>query len=403
MRFWLAVGVTVLVGVGATPSAYQVQMQGGRQVIRPGQVARDTQQEPTGTAMIRGRVLSAETGSPLRRAQVRLSSPELRGGRVVTSDADGRYEFRDLPAGRYTMTASKGGYVSLQFRQRRAFEQGTPIELLDQQVIDKADFSLPRGSAITGRILDEFGEPVADAFVQVMRYSYVNGRRQLTPSGRGGQTNDLGLYRIFGLPPGEYYVSAMVRGLEMLSLEMGMTGGLAETASYAPTYYPGTASPAEAQRPVVPLPRLRPILVFDEAQCRFGQRPDLAEVPQSFRERGLGGGKIFVGRQIGLHTEGAGVRPLGVGVDIVVAQCDAARGKARQNVRHRLGQLVVEDESHLQPAGGSQWPARLTHPDGPSIVRTSFPKEAGGLSRVPGPARASAASVRRRGAWALGR
>lgn len=247
MRYWPALGFALLLA-GATGLAQTQVIRQGPGQMRPGGPTRDTPEEKTGTAIIKGKVLAADTGSPLRRAQVRLSSPEVRGGRVATTDADGGYEFRDLPAGRYTLNASKAGYVALQYGQRRPFEQGKPIQLLDTQVMPDASFSLPRGSAITGRILDEFGEPVADAFVQAMHYQYAGGRRQLVPAGRGGQTNDLGQYRIYGLPPGEYYVSASVREAAMMSLEVGLTGGRAETTSYAPTYFPGTQSAADAQR-----------------------------------------------------------------------------------------------------------------------------------------------------------
>jgi protocatechuate 3,4-dioxygenase beta subunit len=253
MRFRLVTGLALVVALGVTVSlgAQQTQIrQGqGQGPGRPGGPARDAQaEEKTGTAVIKGKVLAAETNAPIRRAQVRLMSPELRGGRVATSDPDGRFEFRDLPKGRYTLNASKAGFVSMQYGQRRAFEQGKPIEMLDAQVMDTADFRLPRGSAITGRILDEFGEPVADAMVQAMQYQYVGGQRQLMPTGRGGQTNDLGQYRIYGLSPGDYIVSAAVAGMGGFEMEVSLSGGRGETTSYAPTYYPGTQSPADAQR-----------------------------------------------------------------------------------------------------------------------------------------------------------
>jgi hypothetical protein len=243
--FVVALGLTVSLGAQQT----QILQGQGQAPGRPAGPTRDAQAaEKTGTAIIKGRVLAAETNGPIRRAQVRLMSPELRGGRVAQTDPDGRFEFRDLPAGRYTLNASKAGFVSMQYGQRRAFEQGKPIEMLDAQVMDTAEFRLPRGSAITGRILDEFGEPVADAMVQAMQYQYVNGQRQLMPTGRGGQSNDLGQYRIYGLSPGEYVVSASVMGLGGFDVEVTGPGGRAETTSYAPTYYPGTQSAAEAGR-----------------------------------------------------------------------------------------------------------------------------------------------------------
>ena len=90
---------------------------------RPQMPARDAAQIPTGTARIRGRVVAAD-GTPLRRANVRVSAGEIRVNRGATTDADGRYEVSDLPAGRYSISVSRNGYVSLQFGQQRPFEPG---------------------------------------------------------------------------------------------------------------------------------------------------------------------------------------------------------------------------------------------------------------------------------------
>ena len=76
----------------------------------------------TGSAVIRGRIVGADTGKPLRRVKVRLSGAELgRDERMVSTDADGRYEITDLPAGRFTLSAERRGYLPLRFGQRRSF------------------------------------------------------------------------------------------------------------------------------------------------------------------------------------------------------------------------------------------------------------------------------------------
>src|SRR5215210_5061475 len=64
----------------------------------------------TGKGSIRGRVVTADTGAPVRRAQVRISGSEVLSKNAVT-DNEGRYEFRDLPSGKYSVLASKPGYV----------------------------------------------------------------------------------------------------------------------------------------------------------------------------------------------------------------------------------------------------------------------------------------------------
>jgi hypothetical protein len=92
-----------------------------------------------------------------------------------------------------------------------------------------------------------------------MRLQYQNGRRRLTPAGRNATTNDLGQFRIYGLPPGEYYVSASYRNTTSMVLDMiGGAGGAvarsaspADTSGYASTYYPSTPNPGEAQRVAV--------------------------------------------------------------------------------------------------------------------------------------------------------
>src|SRR6187431_1696486 len=108
----------------------------------------------TGTGKLRGRVVAADSGAVVRRAQVRISGTDI-GVKTASTDGQGRYEFKDLPAGRFTLSVSKAGFVTVQYGQSRPFEPGRPIELADAQLLEKADVSLPRGSALSGRILDE--------------------------------------------------------------------------------------------------------------------------------------------------------------------------------------------------------------------------------------------------------
>ena len=212
--------------------------------LRPGEAP------PKGTAVIKGTVVAAGTGSPVRRAQVRVMSIEGRGGGVTSTDGEGRYEVKDLPAGRFTVTASKGSFVQASFGQRRPTDPGTPIDIADGQTADKVNFILSRGSVITGRIVDDGGEPISGTQVAAMRYAFQAGARRLVPAGGEGSnrtTDDQGNFRLYGLPAGEYYVSANNRSNMMMMPGMNNT----EADSYAPTYYPGTTSMAEATRVTV--------------------------------------------------------------------------------------------------------------------------------------------------------
>jgi hypothetical protein len=200
-----------------------------------------------GKAILRGHVVAADTGQPLRKAQVRVMAPELRENRMTTTDADGRYEFKELPAGRYNVSASKGSYVGLSYGQQRPFEPGKPLEILEAQTVEKVDFALPRGGVITGRILDEFGEALADVQVTAQRYQNIGGRRRLVPAGRTAVTNDIGEFRLFAIPPGQYYLSAALRNMGPMMADSDDRSG------YAPTYFPGTANMAEAQRVTIGL------------------------------------------------------------------------------------------------------------------------------------------------------
>jgi hypothetical protein len=203
-----------------------------------------------GTAILRGYVVAAETGSPVRRAMVRAfaTTGGMGGGGVTSTDADGRFELRDMPAGSYNISVSKAGYVTMQYGQRRPNQGGgTLLEVRDGQLVEKIAFSLPRGGVITGRVTDEYGDPIAGAQVNALQYRFMGGGRRLTPAG-GGSTDDLGNFRIFGLAPGEYFVSGVMRSPMMMG-GPGMT--TTTTEGYAPTYFPGTPSPAQGQRVTV--------------------------------------------------------------------------------------------------------------------------------------------------------
>ncbi len=222
----------------------------GGVVFGDGQTAgappRDTR-PASGHAIVRGRVLNSD-GQPLRQAMVRIMASEIRSIRSASTDADGRYEFRNLPAGRYSISASKAAYVGSSYGQTRPNSPGKPLTLTDAQVAENIDVRLQRGAVITGRVVDEFGEPVPNVGVTPIRQQYVQGVRRMFSAGNRAQTNDLGEYRIFGLAPGKYVVTATAQA-QTFSIPVGNGDDLVgQTNGYAPTFFPATADAALAQR-----------------------------------------------------------------------------------------------------------------------------------------------------------
>ena len=206
-----------------------------------GQLPAADDQRP-GTATLRGHVVAADTGRPLRKAQVRIVAAEIRENRVVTTDDGGRFEFKEVKAGRYTINATKSSYVGLSYGQTKPLEAGKPLEIKDGQTVERLDFSLPLAGVITGHILDEFGEPLSDVMVAPMRYQYIQGKRTLMSAGRTTSTDDNGEFRLFGVMPGQYYLQATWRPNNPFG-----PGGENQIA-YAPMFFPGVVDVGEAQR-----------------------------------------------------------------------------------------------------------------------------------------------------------
>ncbi len=281
----LAVGaVYAQGGRGAAPG--QIGMPGGRGgVVSPRDAA---DQSTVGTAMIAGTVTLEGAGTPVRRARVNLSANELRGGRSALTDDQGRFSFAALPAGRYTINVSKAGFVNIAYGAKRPGRQGTPVQLAEGQRLDRLSISMPRGSVLTGVVVDEHGEPAAGVPVRALRSMMQTGERTWQVANQD-TTDDRGVYRIYQLQPGDYMVSAAPRNAgpggdmrEFLASELSNLTALAGGApvsigisveggdpamagritilqeqlarleqqgatAYAPVYYPGTTTPGGAQ------------------------------------------------------------------------------------------------------------------------------------------------------------
>ena len=154
-----------------------------------------------GTGIIVGQVVDSATGKGVSSAVVTLA-----GSRRVMTTTDGRFAFRNLPAGTHTLTAAKSGYIDGAFGMRRPGGPTLPIVLADAERRGDLTIWLWKHGAITGTIVDEAGEPLTGIQVTAVRRSMAGGRRRFVPGGTG-TTDDRGSYRIGRLIPGEYVVA----------------------------------------------------------------------------------------------------------------------------------------------------------------------------------------------------
>ena len=253
-------------------------------------VPRAERPAPTGTGIIKGRVVAADTGNPIRRATVNLSpivpasspgrgrgasEPQatvaitgLRAGPSpqpptsqlparpyqATTDSQGAFEFTGLPAGSYRIFASPSQYspqyLGMAYGGKKpngpgSSDLGQPVRLAEGQSFDKAVIALPRGGVITGRVTDENGDPLTR--VQVYTVIFPGGSSRGMRMGSGSQTDDLGQFRIYGLQPGEHAVVA-----EAMRFNFVPPNAPPETEEdkigFVTTYYPGTPDEGAAQR-----------------------------------------------------------------------------------------------------------------------------------------------------------
>jgi protocatechuate 3,4-dioxygenase beta subunit len=222
----------------------------------------------TGSAVIRGRVVAADTGTPIRDAVVTImeTNPGASSVSIVSAlgsqsvqraplgtaslDDEGRFELTDIPPGRHVLTVRPGPgaarYLSQQYPDPQS-ETADPLELRAGQTAHLT-VALARAGAINGRLYDERGDPLA--FAHVSAVELLPGGRQLSPQtasatarmiGRGIMSDDNGAFRLFSLSPGQYVVFVMAFPRT--------TAGAGRAPVVTPArvvYYPGTPNAHEA-------------------------------------------------------------------------------------------------------------------------------------------------------------
>src|SRR5262245_20022536 len=177
------------------------------------------------TTVLVGRVIDAVTRQPIPSAH-RSTGPNVVGSPVVLTDSDGRFSL-PAPSGRFIVIANKTGYA----REPMQVTAGAPIEI-----------ALQASAAISGRVIDESGDPVLGARVIVERIQNGNQRRVTLGA---FETDDRGEYRVGGLPAATVVVSVTINGDPALV----QTGNLTLVApSSSRVFFPNASADDGAER-----------------------------------------------------------------------------------------------------------------------------------------------------------
>ena len=131
--------------------------------------------------------------------------------RQVIADSSGRFMFRDLAAGGYQLRAASPGYITGSYGQNRPNGGSQPVILeRDDEKRGGVALKLWQSASVSGRLVDELGEPIIGMNVRLLRRTVVNGRPRYAPStGTTVYTDDRGIYRFSGQVPGDYVVAVV--------------------------------------------------------------------------------------------------------------------------------------------------------------------------------------------------
>jgi Carboxypeptidase regulatory-like domain len=202
----------------------------------------------TDECTISGMVVKLAGSEPLKTATVQLQSlQDLAHTISVMTDMGGRFALKGIDPGRYRLKVSRTGFVTQEYGQKTPNDPGAEIRLSPGQSLRDLLFRLIPWGVIAGRVLDEEGEPLPWAQVSALREVYSGGKRKLS-SEVLVPTNDLGEYRLFGLKPGRYFVSAKYKpGLHIVGRgEVREDDSDDSRPEFMPIYYPNSPDPAKA-------------------------------------------------------------------------------------------------------------------------------------------------------------
>jgi Carboxypeptidase regulatory-like domain len=155
---------------------------------------------------IAGTVVSKADSRPLVRSRVTIrDAKDPRKFEFVITSEDGKYEFTGLPAGKYSLTGAKRGFISASYEQHDEFSTA----IVTGAGIDTENLvlRLAPDAVIAGKVLDEAGDPVRQATVTLYNDDHSSGVDRIHPF-RTAQADDLGEYELTPLRPGTYFLAA---------------------------------------------------------------------------------------------------------------------------------------------------------------------------------------------------
>jgi hypothetical protein len=200
----------------------------------------DPNAKPPEKCSLTGKAVNAVTGEPLKKTHITLqgtTSDNAGTGTSAMTGPDGTFLLKDIEPGTYRLNANRTGFAPTSYGARKLASGGTDLKLTAGQVMQDIVLRLQPQAVVAGRITDTDGEPVANVSVSLVRSFYRNGQRIMSNT-NSAMTNDLGEYRIFGVPAGKYKLRATLGGYTF--------GSSGEQEEFAPTYYPGQADAAGA-------------------------------------------------------------------------------------------------------------------------------------------------------------
>src|SRR5579875_486294 len=160
---------------------------------------------PEDRCTVEGHIRDALTQEAIARASVQVREQQSGQGYFGISSSDGSFRIENIPPGQYRILASRYGYLSAQYGARKPEQPGPLAVLTPGQHLTGINIALTPQALVTGKVVDQDGDPVSYANVSLLARTWQRGRVRYWTRG-GGNTNDAGEYRISAVSAGKYYV-----------------------------------------------------------------------------------------------------------------------------------------------------------------------------------------------------